>query len=194
MELSTRPDGGQRASHPAPPTLVLVAHGPTAATSAAAFPADEPLIRPDAAARAERADAALRGPELRCAQTAEAMGLAAQIDPALRECDHGRWRGRGAAEVGAEEPGALARWLADPTAAPPGGESVVELVARVGAWLDARPDAPRRVVAVTHPSVVRAALVHVLGAPPSAFRRLEVAPSARVALRGGARRWRMRIR
>lgn len=166
------------------PTLVLIAHGPTAATRAAAFGDDEPL---DRAVDAEppRVDAAVRGPERRCAETAAGLGLDAVAVAALRDLDAGAWRGLPLDRVPQED---LLRWLHDPTARPPGGESVADVIARVGAWL-AEPPPGRRVAVVTHPAVVRAALVHALSAADRAFWRIDVAPGARVLLRGGPGRW-----
>lgn len=166
----------------------MIAHQPTAATRAAAFPADEPSDEP-VQARAPRVDAALRGPEIRCADTAAWLGLDAEPDHALRDLDAGSWRGQPLGAVQLADPEGLARWLSDPAAPAPGGESVADVVARVGAWLDARPATPRRVAAVTHPAVLRAALAHALSAPASAFWRIDVAPGARIVLRGGAGRW-----
>ncbi|PWW56899.1 histidine phosphatase family protein [Actinokineospora spheciospongiae] len=174
--------------------LTLVGHGPTAATRVAAFPVDEPLSDPGPVSTAGlgRVAVALRGPETRCAQTATALGLAASVDDRLRDLDFGAWRGRTLDEVAAAEPAAVTRWLTDPAAAPHGGESLADLVARVGGWLDERPTDPAPVVAVTHPSVVRAALVHALGADPAAYWRIDVVPLSRTVLRGGPGRWSLR--
>ncbi|MGX7829515.1 histidine phosphatase family protein [Actinokineospora sp. 24-640] len=166
----------------------MIAHQPTAATRLAAFPADETIDEPFEA-RAPRVDAALRGPETRCADTAAWLGLDAERDQALRDLDAGSWRGQPLSRVQLADPEGLASWLGDPSAPAPGGESVADVVARVGAWLDTRPAAPRRVAAITHPAVLRASLVHVLRAPASAFWRIDVAPGARIVLRGGAERW-----
>ncbi|SDC13852.1 histidine phosphatase family protein [Actinokineospora iranica] len=177
--------------------LILVCHGATAATRAAAFPADEPLERNAVAAATAgpplgQVDEALCAPALRCAQTAAALGLLAKPDEGLRDADFGRWRGHALDELAVAEPDELTRWLTDPRAAPHGGESVVDLVARVGRWLDDRPTESPRTVAVTHPAVVKAALIHALGADPSAFWRIDVAPLSRTILRGGPGRWTLR--
>jgi broad specificity phosphatase PhoE len=47
-------------------------------------------------------------------------------------------------------------------------------------------------VAITHPAVVRAAIVHALGAPPAAFWRIDVAPLSRTDLSGRDGRWNLR--
>ncbi|WP_146617958.1 histidine phosphatase family protein, partial [Rhodoplanes serenus] len=85
----------------------------------------------------------------------------------------------------------FAAWRSGPDAAPEGGESLRALLARVGAWLDARMSA-RKLLAVTHPAVVRAAVVHVLAAPPSSFWQVDAGPLALVDLRHDGRRWALR--
>jgi broad specificity phosphatase PhoE len=174
--------------------LLLVCHAFTAAMAAASFPDDEPVeVRDhrDRAAGAYPDGPAFRGPELRCGQTAETLGLAAEPIPQLRDCDFGRWRGRTLTDVQAADPEGVSRWLTDPAAAPHGGESLADLVDRAGGWLTGLP--PGRVVAVTHPSVIRAAIVHALGTPPGAFWRIDVEPLSRVELTGGSGRWNLRL-
>lgn len=129
-------------------------------------------------------------PSVRCRETAVALGLDAADAPELAGADPGRWRGARLAEVGAREPEALAAWLSDPGAAPHGGESVREVCDRVGRWLESA--GPGRVVAVVEPDVVRAATVRALGAPESAFWRVDVLPLSVVELSGRAGRWNLR--
>lgn len=178
--------------------LTLLRHAATAATRRAAFADDEPL-EPAAAHRAEELagrlgghDAAWCGPA-RCArETAAALGLSATAAPELDDADGGTWRGRALDEVERSEPEALAAWLRDPAARPPGGESVLDVLARVGRWLDARSGEGRRVIAITHAIVVRAAVVHALGAPPEAVWHVDVAPLSRTVLHGRDGRWTLR--
>ncbi|WP_341317409.1 histidine phosphatase family protein [Paraburkholderia sp. IMGN_8] len=68
------------------------------------------------------------------------------------------------------------------------GESFVEVLARVRTWLDALGDTGT-VVAITHASIIRAAVFHVLNASPAAFSRIEVAPLPVVELRRSTRGW-----
>ncbi|MFF7728880.1 histidine phosphatase family protein [Streptomyces sp. NPDC008001] len=132
----------------------------------------------------------LTAPSPRCRDTAAALGADARAEPALRDLDAGRWRGRGLTELSASEPGALAAWLTDPGAAPHGGESVRDVVARAGTWLDGLPDG--RVLAVTTPAVIRAALVHALALPAESFWRLDVQPLTLTELSGRGGRWNLR--
>jgi 2,3-bisphosphoglycerate-dependent phosphoglycerate mutase/probable phosphoglycerate mutase len=70
----------------------------------------------------------------RAARTAEqigfATGLAVSLDERLRETNLGKWEGFTSAQVEVDWPGALALWRSDPTWAPPGGESRVDVANR----------------------------------------------------------------
>ena len=165
------------------------------------------------AARARAAAGALptggrvvTSPTVRCRETAAALGLAPEraagspaaakpvepVEPVeLAGLDVGRWRGLTLAEVGAAEPEAVARWLADPGCAPHGGESVEDLCARVARWLESS-SREGRTLAVVEPEIVRAAVVHVLGTPVTAFWRLDVPPLTATSLSGRDGRWNLR--
>lgn len=133
-------------------------------------------------------------PSGRCLATARALGLdpaSVRAEPALAGCAMGRWQGRRLDELTAAEPESVAAWLADPAAAPHGGESLRELRARVAGWLDALEPGP--VHAFAEPDVIRAAVTHALGAPDSAFWRLDVRPLHAVELSGRAGRWNVRL-
>lgn len=132
-------------------------------------------------------------PSVRCRRTAELLGLRAAVEPDLRDGDMGTWHGRTLNDVAARDPAALGAWTADPDAAPHGGESVTALCARVAGWFDRLPDDTGRAVAVTGPAVVRAAVVHALGAGPAAFWRVDVLPLSAVLLTGRAGRWNLRL-
>ncbi|MFF8954779.1 histidine phosphatase family protein [Streptomyces sp. NPDC014894] len=129
-------------------------------------------------------------PSPRSRDTARALGFAPMAQPALRDCDMGRWRGRTLVEVSAVEPGAVDAWLSDPRSAPHGGESLLAFIRRVGSWLDTRPAGDgSSVVAVAEPSVVRAALVYALKAPPYAYWGVEARPLSTLVLNGRAGCW-----
>jgi broad specificity phosphatase PhoE len=175
--------------------LDLMAHGASEATRGARFPDDEPL-EPSAA----QALQALRGrvrpyahaftaPARAARETAAALGLNAEVEPALRDCDYGRWRGLASKDVAGREPDPFAAWLGNPSAAPHGGESLATLIERVGAWLTQSLAREGATLAVTHAPVVRAAIVNALGAGPSAFARIDVAPLSLARLSGHAGRW-----
>ncbi len=176
--------------------LTLLAHAPTAATAAAALPADDPLddrgrVWVDGArGRLPRVDRVRCAPERACVETCACLRLAAAPDPGPAGWDLGRWAGRTLDDLAADEPAAVSAWLTDPAAAPHGGESLTALVTRVQRWLADLPTG--HTLAVCGPAVVRAAVVAVLGAPPGAFWRLDVAPLTLTDLRGGPDRWTVR--
>jgi broad specificity phosphatase PhoE len=177
--------------------LTLVAHAATAATVRVAFPLDEPLeprglaAAQEAGDRLRRVTRALRSPATAAGETAEALGLAATVDAGLTDWDLGEWRGNTLDDIAAADPEAVTAWLADPDAAPHGGESLAAVLDRVGAWLRTVEE-DGHTVAVTHAAVVRAAVVTTLDAAPSGFWRLDVAPLTATVLRGGPMRWTVR--
>lgn len=174
--------------------LQLLTHASTDAQTVARFPTDEPLCvrgrRELARATPPVVDVALTAPERRAVDTAAALGLHAEADPALRDLDYGAWAGLSMAAV---PPADLTAWLTDPHAAPHGGESIVALLDRTRCWLDSMAAGSGRWLAVTHPSVVRAAVVCAVGAPASAFWRIDVRPATitRLHARGGT--WTLRL-
>ncbi|MFE9925557.1 histidine phosphatase family protein [Streptomyces sp. NPDC005774] len=129
-----------------------------------------------------RHSVAVRAPSPRCARTAHALALTAKVEPALRDFDYGKWRGRTAAEVAATDPYGLSALLTDPDAVPHGGESVRQLCQRIRNWISGLPPHTGRVVAITEPAVTRAALIHALSEPVSAFWHITVPPLATVVL------------
>lgn len=132
---------------------------------------------------------AIRAPSIRCAQTADALGLETTLEPALRDFDYGMWRGRTVGEVAADDPYGYAAWLTDPDAAPHGGESVRQLCRRTANWLSSVPSDTGRTFAITEPAVIRASLVHALSAPATAFWHFDVPPLSAVSLTSRGGRW-----
>jgi broad specificity phosphatase PhoE len=184
--------------------LTLLVAAPTAAARAGRFPTvDEPLDDVGRAAAAVlggaprpawSAERIVAAPEARARQTVEALGLTAAVEPALADLDVGRWCGRDLATVVAEHPDAARVWRTDPSAAPHGGEPIEGLLDRVGRWLGglgADPATPT-VLAVTHPAVVRAAVLDVLQGPPSAFWSVEGSPLTTTTLTHDGSRWSLR--
>lgn len=178
--------------------VLLICHAATADTRRAAFGGDGPLLdgaarrAGDLAAHLPKARAVLRS-DARCAvETAEALGLGetACADPGVADWDFGRWRGRSLDDVTTQEPDAVVAWRSDPSGAPHGGESLVALLARVRGWLDALDGEGVRVV-VTHPSVIRAAVVCGLEVPEEAFWTIDVTPTSVTELRRRGTRWRV---
>jgi broad specificity phosphatase PhoE len=168
----------------------------TDAMAAGRFPTDEPV---NAVGRHQIgtidygdlvcAERAVCGPESRTQQTAELLGLKPLIQSGLADLDYGRWRGD---SLGGVSPAEVTIWLTDPARAPHGGESVVELVARVGGWMESLTSERTSVVAVTHPAVVRAAVLVALDAPPKSFWRVDVAPLSRTVMHFRGNAWTLR--
>ena len=181
--------------------LYLLSHASTTALRRASFPLDEALD-PDGVYRASRCKlptgtvkSVWSCPSARATQTARALGYTPVLDPMLGDLDVGRWRGRTLDEVGTTEPGPLEQWLIDPQARPHGGESIDDLLARVAGWLalPTHHDVSCS-LAVTHPAVMRAALIKVLKAPPHSFWSIDVPPLTSLRLDGsGGDRWRLRL-
>ena len=176
--------------------LTLICHARTVAQKLARFPADEPLemdwqsAKGSRGSQFKRAPRLLCGPELRTRQTAELYGENVDIVAALRDCDFGRWKGTSIDDLQRSEPETLQAWLSDPTSAPHGGESVAQLAERVAAWLNSLEATPGHVVAITHPFVIRAALMQVLQG--AAFNQIDVEPLSAVELRFNGS-WRLRL-
>jgi broad specificity phosphatase PhoE len=186
--------------------LTLVSHAITDAMAAGRFPTDEPLNATgrrqvdasiDLGVRRRSDDpsapgpgyTALTGPEQRARQTAELLGLQAVVEPRLADLDCGRWRGD---VLGGVRPADLAVWLTDPTRAPHGGESVVDLINRVRGWLNSLSTTRSRIVAVTSPAVIRAAILVALDAPPKSFWRIDIAPVSRTIMHFRGHAWTLR--
>ncbi|MFE6666434.1 histidine phosphatase family protein [Streptomyces sp. NPDC057697] len=182
--------------------VMLISPALNAALREARFDGDAPLDAAgagrarSAAPAVPPADRQLRGPSERCAGTADALGLHAAPEPALGGWDMGRWSGRRLEEVSAAEPAAVSEWLTDPSAAPHGGESLLELCSRARRWLETPAPAgergDHRVLAVVEPAVVRALIVGALALPPEAFWRLDVPPLTLTGLSGRSGRWNLR--
>lgn len=177
--------------------VLLIAHAATQAQRRAAFPSDEPITEQEMEKivalrwRAPRAANVWSAPEQCAQQTFCALGLTAIVRNELRDCDYGRWRGRTMDEVQTEDPEGILTWLTDPSACPHGGESVENLIYRIGGWMDEQRTA-RTTIAVTHPAVIRTAIVHALRIPAQTFWRFDVAPLTLTDLRFSRNVWTLR--
>ena len=124
-------------------------------------------------------------PLLRCCAFAEALGtrreLPVQVEPRFAEVGFGCWEGRTRAELEQEDPGQVARFLADPVVhRPPGAEPLDAFIARVGAGFAEllQEHSGKSVLLVAHAGVIRAILSQVLSIPPAAMYRIHVANAA----------------
>ena len=171
--------------------LLLVAHAPTAQTLALMFgSAGEPHTE-DVRRLNGRVASWFSGPEQACQATALCLGSEAEPIAELRECDFGSWTGGTLADVAFQDAPALDSWLHDPYAAPHGGESLADLINRVGQALDDHPWPQGRSVIVVTPLVARAAAVHALGAQPEMIFRIDLAPLGRVQISRCDQIWRL---
>ena len=180
------------------PRVTLICHATTRALRAATFGGDDPIDdigRTKAqrlAGSLHRADRYLTSPALRARETAAALGLTATVDERLRDCDFGRWTGRKFTQVLVREPMKLASWMSNPSSAPHGGESIEQLMERVTAWMREPGRDKIHTLAVTHASVIRAAIVYAIGAQLQCFWRIDVVPLSLTDLRTNGRRWVLR--
>jgi broad specificity phosphatase PhoE len=178
--------------------LTLLACASTPGMRGGAFPLDEGLddigLR-DAAALAEEVRPgakALISPAKRALETATALGLECQIDRSLRDLDLGRWAGHSLASISQSEAGAVESWLTNPAAAPHGGESLTGLADRVSDWMRSISPPSGRILAITHPAVIRASILVALDAGLSSFWHIDVAQLAVAKLTSNGQRWALR--
>jgi broad specificity phosphatase PhoE len=180
-----------------PARLTLISHAPTEALRSASFPLDEPLTEHELQKISAlpwsppRAQQILAGPELRARQTAQALGLSAEPTSDLRDCDYGSWSGFTFSDIASLKAEEVTLWLADVAAAPHGGESILQLVERVARWLGEQRHHDHT-LAITHPAVIRSAIVCALEAPPQAFWRIDIAPLTITDLRWNGATWTLR--
>lgn len=176
--------------------LTLICCGATAALRASAFPLDEPLEQKSIvqahrlAGGLPRADRIWYDLARRAVETVDALGLKGEPVAALADQNFGRWAGRRVEEL---DPAELASWMADPDAAPHGGETLNGLRQRVSALLSESLGLSGHTLAITHAAVIRAAICEILGAPSSAFRAVDVQPLSLTRLSSDGRRWALRI-
>ena len=182
----------------AAPRITLISHATTRALRAATFGGDDSLDEVGIAQSKSLAGSmgavtrCWSSPAKRALETATALGLQPVVDERLRECDYGRWTGLKFRQVLLKEPRKLIRWMKDPATAPHGGESIPEVLARVASWLREQEREPGHTVAITHSSVIRAAIVHVIQAQLPSFWRIDITPLSKAELRTNGRRWVLR--
>jgi broad specificity phosphatase PhoE len=180
-----------------PGRITLLSHAPTAAMRRSVFPLDEPVdarelerlgsiswIRP-------RVHQVYAGPEQRAVQTAEALGFGPTHCEELKDLDCQAWRGKSLEKVQSADPEGVRRWLTDVDAAPHGGESIARLLERIEHWV-AGQRSSGHTLAVTHPAVIRAAVVLALQAPAQSFWRIDVSPLSITDFRWNGRFWSLR--
>ena len=171
--------------------LLVVAHAATPATRSLVFGDPGELLPGEIRRLPGRTASWLSGPEEACQATALRLGGTAEPISDLRDCDFGAWSGKALADVASKDPSGLDAWLRDPQAAPHGGESLAELITRVGRVLDGREWPEGRSVAIVTSLVARALLVHALGAAPEVIFRIDIAPLGRALISRSRQTWRL---
>lgn len=118
----------------------------------------------------------------RAVETAGPIGKAHGIEPVntqlLREINFGRWEGLTYHEMSSENQDALWQWIDDPfCSAPPGGETLEQVYARVWPFLESllenKRDGEVHVV-VSHGGVIRSLIHRVMGLGPGQLWDLSV--------------------
>jgi broad specificity phosphatase PhoE len=179
--------------------LHLVAHAPTRAQREFRFAAPDDAVEaiPEArlaplAAHIKSCEVAWCAPERRSLETADALGLASRPDEALGAWSMGGWSGQPLASIAESDPAGFEAWRTDPNAAPPGGESLASLLARVADWTDKQASSSGHVIVIAEAAVLRAVVVHVLEAPPQTFWRFDLPPLSLSIVQHASGQWRLR--
>jgi len=127
--------------------------------------------------------AIVSSPLLRARQTAQAvadrLGRGVECDDDLAEVGFGEWDGLTFAEARRQDPDTFDAWFGDPALAPPGGESLLSLAARierVRERLLSRYEG-ETVLVVSHAMVVKTFVAHAMGGPARAVHNVDVQPA-----------------
>ena len=134
---------------------------------------------PDLTGWLGRSGTVVTSPARRCLQPGAA------VEPRLGPWDLGQWTGRPFDELD------LHGWRSDPSFAAHGGESLVALGARAAGLLTEWHDRTGRLAAVTHGAVIKAMVVHALGAPLQAVWDVDVRPASVTELHATSTGWRL---
>ncbi len=121
----------------------------------------------------------------RARETAQAiatpLGLSIKHAPELRKLSFGTWEGLTYTDIEQRDPQALVAWQRDPNdVAPPGGETLRQLAARVGDIYGeiVSTHMGNTVVLVSHGGPLRVLICLALGLSPSAHWQFTIAPGA----------------
>jgi probable phosphoglycerate mutase len=188
-------NGAWLAPDATPTRLILLRHGVTEFSVARRFAGRSDLELTDTGleqarraagriAELGRVDVLISSPLRRTRQTAQQLAdrldLPVLVEDGFVETDFGDWDGFTFAEVSQKWPVELQRWLDDPAAAPPSGESFETVTRRVRRARD-RVLAQHRgktVVVVSHVSPIKTLVRLALDAPASALHRMFLAPAS----------------
>lgn len=175
-------------------TLILIRHGEVDGIDPPSFRGRVVLLlTPRGTRQAELTREALRArsaidaiycsPLTRCVRTADILSEAFQLNAVplqgLTDIDYGPWTQLPVDEVAMRWPREFGRWKSSPQACCiPGGESLQEVAARAVAALGSifGAHAKGTVAIVTHDSVLRVLLCHMLGLPLSSYWQFDPSP------------------
>lgn len=197
--MSSRPSdegsatrSAEAATRGRPVRLILVRHGETAPNRSYRFVgAGDDELTEEGRRQAEELGEALAGlglaavmasPLRRTAATAAAIarraGLPVTLEPRLREQHYGDWEGLTRQEVLERSGGGTAEALENPHRAPPRGESLAAVAARVEEAVGelSRSHAGSSVVLVSHVGPIKALLCSALGLPLTGTMRFFLDP------------------
>jgi broad specificity phosphatase PhoE/ribonuclease HI len=181
---------GWSAPTTAPTTTLLLRHGETPLSAERRFAGVGDIPLTDAGVAQARSaaealgsyeiEAIVTSPLRRCRDTAKEVaavaGAPVREEDGFRELDFGSWEGMTFAEVRERWPDQMSAWLADPSVAPPGGESFEDAFRRVRTALDKLMVRYRhqRVLVVSHVTPIKMLLRHALLAPPQSMYRINL--------------------
>ena len=180
-----------------PTRLIFLRHGETAHTVARRFSGsggDDPGLLPsgleqavraaEALSRAGEVDLVVSSPLRRTLETAEQVSrrldLPVTVEPGFQECAFGDWDGLTLAEARTSWPREVDGWLGDTSVAPPGGEAVTDVRARVEATLTSTLErhAEKTIVVVSHVTPIKLSVRLALQAPWEVTHRMLLAPGS----------------
>jgi probable phosphoglycerate mutase len=116
------------------------------------------------------------------AAIADAIGVAAEVDPDWDEQGFGDWDGASIQDLVRDHPGELEAMRRDPAYARPGGESHADLAARVVPAFERVVAAGGTTVVVCHRKPIMVVLAHLLDIPHDKAWRLAAAPGSLTAV------------
>ncbi len=173
--------------------ILLIRHGHTEATELGLLYSDakmplttKGIAQSKAAAKLAlnfKPDVIVTGSAVRVAQAAaplaQTTGLKPVVVKGFEEWHVGTWEGRTYLDIKKNDPKQYAQWSADPVNnAPPGGESIDDLVQRIGKSLRHlilnEEFNGKNIAMVTHSGIIRSIIVQALDMPVSNFWRIAV--------------------
>ncbi|UDJ81471.1 histidine phosphatase family protein [Kosakonia oryzae] len=173
--------------------MQLICQGETLANRNSRFPFDDPLTETSVNQLRQLKECVgpfskvWTAPDLPARQTTSALGLCGESVAELAEPGYGHWAGIPIKKVIEQEHGAFQCWLSGD--APPGGENIVQVMARTGRWLSLRVAERGCQCAIVSSTVIRAIVIQLLDAPASSFQLIDIQPLSMTQLSSNGKRW-----